>query len=112
MWHDAYANAYQCGDCEDFDPGFIQDSMINQLNKVIDAGEIVPGVDLPEKKYKPFNVLTTDEGDEFVVTIDEAKMIRDLVLGVPVKDRLDVLKQIQSTKGLTSVLEYVKMKLK
>ena len=108
MWHDSEAYKGSCGDM-DFDPGFKQDSILEQLNKVKDSAKIVPGVDCPIEKFHPFNTLVTDEGDEFVVTAEQAEKMYDIIVGVKPQDRLEVLKQVQTTKGLTSLLELVKI---
>jgi len=106
LWHDAYASHGECGEM-DFDPSFKKVSMMEQLGRIIDSGKIVPGVDLPEHKYHPVSTVVTDDGHEIAVHAKEAEIIRDAVLNVPVKDRLDVIKELQTTKGFTAVLKQV-----
>jgi hypothetical protein len=108
MWYDAYAFHGPVGDMP-LDPDFKQTSMMEQFAKIVDGGSILPGIDLPEKKYNPINTVVTDDGDEFMISPKQAKAMLDIVGNIDVRDRLDALKQIQTTKGLTQLMDYVKV---
>jgi len=106
MWHDSYAMHGDCGEMN-FDPSFKQVSLMEQLSKIIDSAAIVPGVDLPENKYKPVTTVITDDGDSITVTAAKAKAIRQAIFDVPANMRLEVIKFLQTTEGLTKYLEKV-----
>lgn len=106
MWVDEFAFDGPVGEMP-LDPEFVATPMMEQLGKVKDGGAIIPGLDLPEKKYKPHNTVVTDDGETFVVNATQAKNIIDAVRNVDVRDRLDVLKQIQTSKGFKIILKYV-----
>jgi uncharacterized Fe-S center protein len=102
MWHDAYAMHGDCGEM-DFDPEFVSKPIMEQLGKILDSESAREVVD--PAKFKPVNTVLTDDGHEIMVHPKEAKMIRDAVLNLDSKRRLEVLKQIQTTEGLTKVLD-------
>lgn len=106
MWHDAFAMHGPCGDMA-FDPEFGQKNIIEQLSKIVDSESAREVVD--PKKFKPVCSVITDDGDTIKVTPTEALVIRDAVLSVDVRERLDVIKDIQTTKGFTEILKQVKI---
>jgi len=106
LWTDNfYVNADR-GEME-LDEGFKEKSILEQLNVVIDSGLIDPVKD-KIKKFKPITSVVTDDGDKIKVTAAEALRIRETVIGIHPKDRLDVLKQLQTTKGMKEVLNYIR----
>ena len=107
LWYDAGMMHGSCGEME-FDEGFKQDSIIEQLGKIIDSSRIDPKKD-KIKNFKPLTKVVTDDGDKITVTAAEATLIRDRVLNIPTRDRLDALKQLQTTDGLNSLLKYIRM---
>jgi hypothetical protein len=109
MWYDSEAVHYRSSDDVEYGEGFKADSMLEQLLKITDGAKIVPGVDCPAEKYKPLQSVVTDDGDEFVVNAAQAEVIYNAVINVPTKERLEILEEIQTTKGLTSILEKVKL---
>jgi hypothetical protein len=109
IWHDAYAFNGPAGDMN-FDPGFDQDSMLEQFSRVIDSSKIVPGVDLPEHKYRPVKTVVTDDGVEFVISAEEAEEMYDITLAVRSNERLAFLKKIQTSEGLTILLKRIRIK--
>ena len=106
VWHDAYAMHGDCGEM-DFAPSFEQMPMLEQLGRIIDSAEIADVV--PENKYNPVCTVTTDQGDTISVHAKQAKIIRNMILDIPAKNRLDALKLIQTTEGLTKVLDQVRI---
>lgn len=106
MWHDAFAHKGPCGEM-DFDPEFKNASIMEQLAKIIDSESAREVVD-PER-FNPVDSVTTDDGDEIKVTASEAESIREAIFNVPTKDRLDAIKYAQSTKGLTDLLNSVRI---
>ena len=106
VWHDAYAMHGECGEM-DFDPAFKQAPMMEQLGRIIDSAEIEDVV--PSHKYNPVQSVVTDDGHEIAVHAKEAKIIRNFVLDIPAQRRLEALKMIQTTEGLTKVLDSVKI---
>ena len=106
IWYDAYAMSGPCGEM-DFDPEFKSVSIIEQLGKIIDSESAREVVD-PER-FNAVDSVTTDDGDTIKVTAKEATTIREMIGNVDVRDRLEVLKQLQTTKGLTEVLESVRI---
>jgi hypothetical protein len=107
MWHDAYAFQGPCGEME-FDEGFKCESIVMQLSKIIDSAGIVPGVDLPAKKYKPITSVTTDDGYMVSVTAQEAQTILRSIQYVPTPKRLDYLKRLQSSTGLCDAIDRIR----
>jgi len=106
VWHDAYAMHGECGEM-DFDPSFAQMPMLEQLGRIIDSAEVEDVV--PAHKYNPVKSVVTDDGHEIAVHAKEAKVIRNMILDVPAKHRLDALKLIQTTEGLTKILNQVRI---
>lgn len=73
--------------------GFIGDDMYNQLGKILDNSEV--------------NTVTTDDGDTFKVTGDQARILRMLASSENLKPqpKLKFIKDIQTTAGLTDFLD-------
>lgn len=107
MWHDAFAHKGPCGEM-DFDPEFKNVSIMEQLGKIIDS-ESAREVVSPEK-FKAVSSVVTDDGDIIDVTAEEAELVREAVLKVPVQKRLEAIKYLQTTKGLTATLKKVRIK--
>jgi hypothetical protein len=78
-------------------PGFKNETMFNQLGKVLDSQE----------NPKPLNTVTTDDGKNFKVTADQARMLRMLATTDKVKPqvRMQFTKDIQTSNGLTDFLD-------
>jgi hypothetical protein len=106
MWHDAYAMNGPCGEM-DFDPEFKNTSLLEQLGKIIDSESAREVVDA--ERFNPVDTVTTDDGDVIKVTAEEAEVIRNAVLNVSAQKRLETIKNLQTTKGLTEVLKTVRM---
>jgi len=106
IWTDTYAVNADCGEME-LDEGFKEKSIIEQLCVVIDSGMIDPTKE-KIKNFKPINTVITDDGDKIKLSAAEALRIRETVIGINPKDRLDALKQLQTTKGMKEVLNYIR----
>jgi len=78
-------------------PGFKNETMFNQLGKVLDSQE----------NPKPLNTVITDDGKKFKVTADQARMLRMLATTDKVKPqvRMQFTKDIQTANGLTDFLD-------
>ena len=78
-------------------PGFKNETMFNQLGKVLDSQE----------NPKPLNTVTTDDGKTFKVTADQAQILRMLATTDKVKPqvRMQFTKDIQTSNGLTDFLD-------
>lgn len=94
MWHNAYTYKGPCGEM-DFDEEFIAVPMIEQLEKVVDS------LDNPHH----IEWVTCDDGYQIRVTAAEAQVILRTIQTVPVEDRLNFLKQIQSSDGLAAAIK-------
>ncbi len=106
IWMDTYFMQGGCGEME-LDEGFKEKSIIEQLGVVIDSGMVDP-VKEKIKRFKPITSVITDDGDKIKLTAAEALEIRETVIGINPKDRLDALKQLQTTKGMKQVLNYIR----
>jgi uncharacterized Fe-S center protein len=106
MWYDAYAMHGECGEM-DFDPAFKNASMMEQLGKILDSESAREVVD--PAKFKPVNTVITDNGHEIMVHPKEAKMIRDAIFNMDSPRRLEIIKKIQTTEGLTKVLDTIRI---
>lgn len=106
LWVDTYSVNADRGEME-LDPGFKEKSIIEQLGVIIDSGMIDPVKD-KIKKFKPITNVITDDGDAIKISAAEALEIRETVIGIHPKDRLDALKQLQTTKGMKQVLNYIR----
>lgn len=73
--------------------GFTGEDMYNQLGKVLDNSEV--------------DTVTTDDGDTFKVTDDQARILRMLASSEKLKPqpKLKFSKDIQTTAGLTDFLD-------
>lgn len=110
MWVDQFAfhgEAYV--DDVSYGKEFKNKTVLDQFNKIV-AGETCRDV-VKASKFKPLTKVVTDDGDEIEVNAVEAAFMRNIVMGIDVRSRLDILKKIQTTKGLTKLLEYSKIKL-
>jgi hypothetical protein len=78
-------------------PGFKNETMFNQLGKVLDSQE----------NPKPLNTVTTDDGKTFKVTADQAQILRMLATTDKVKPqvRMQFTKDIQTSNGLIDFLD-------
>jgi uncharacterized Fe-S center protein len=106
MWYDSYAMHGECGEM-DFDPAFKNASMMEQLGKILDSESAREVVD--PAKFKAVNTVITDDGHEIMVHPKEAKMIRDGIFNLDSPRRLEIIKQIQTTEGLTKVLDTIRI---
>ena len=106
LWVDTYSVNFDRGEME-LDPGFKEKSILEQLNVVIDSGMIDPVKD-KIKRFKQITNVITDDGDKIKLTAVEALEIRETVIGIHPKDRLDALKQLQTTEGMKQVLNYIR----
>jgi len=77
--------------------GFKQAAMFDQLGKVLDS----------QDSPKPLNTVTTDDGETFEVTADQARVLRELEKSekVPPQVRREFRRDIQSSSGLTAFLD-------
>jgi len=77
--------------------GFKQAPMFDQLGKVLDS----------QDSPKPLNTVTTDDGETFEVTADQARVLRELEKSekVPPQVRREFRRDIQSSSGLTAFLD-------
>lgn len=84
-------------DDEKLGSGFKVDSMYNQLGKVLDS----------QGNPNPVDKVTTDDGDEFSVTADQARILRMLATTDKVKPmvRDKFLRDIQTSNGLSDFLD-------
>jgi len=100
-------------DEEEFDRGFVEMPMYDQLGKIIDsvsAAEVFkPDGRVKDyfRHFRPVNSVVTDDGFEVNVTVEQAAAVRKAILGVRTQNRLDVLKQIQYKDGLNIILNFV-----
>ena len=99
-------------------PGFEQDSMINQLGKIIDSEEA--GKDAEEmkiKNFKPVTSVKTDDGEEVDISPEEAKALKKMMDMLPSNrggeeqsPREKYLDAIQNSEGLANMLDFAKSK--
>jgi hypothetical protein len=101
---------YSNEDKVEMDPPFKETSILEQLGKIIDSASIVVDVEVPRNKYRPVNTVKTDDGDEIIMSVIQAEKMKELILKVPVKYRLYTLKRVQTTAGLSNLLQYVSVK--
>ena len=109
-------------DSEDDDyetkPGYEQDSMINQLGKVIDSEEAGKDAeDMKIKNFKPVTSVKTDDGKEMDMTPGQAKALKKMMDMLPTNrggeeqsPREKFLDAIQSSEGLANMLDFAKSK--
>jgi len=81
--------------------------MWTQFGKIEDS-QTLEGVIKP-KKLKKVSTVTTDDNKKFILTAKEVKTIKEIILAFPTQVRSDVFKEIQNSKGLTSVVKWSKI---
>lgn len=89
----------------EYDQEFAERSMWDQLGKIIDSESARDVV--PEHKFKPVTEVITDDGWVYEVSPIEAETIKQLVLAIKTKDRLEFLKMLQDSVGFEYILELV-----
>ena len=89
----------------EFDNGFVNDPVFEQLGKVIDSASLKEEAG---KKYRPVNTVVTDDNTTFFVSSEEAFSIKKILLSFPAQVRGDVLKVAQSKEGFNILLKYSK----
>jgi len=94
-------------DSLDYGPSFKGQPMWTQLGKIEDS-QTLEGVIKP-KKLRKVTTVVTDDDKKFVLSAKEVKTIKEIVLAFPVQVRSDVFREIQSAKGLTSVVKRSKI---
>lgn len=91
---------------DEFDAEYINAPMWDQLGKIEDsesAGEVVK-----PKKYKPVNTVLTDDGVTLTVTPNESRKIKEVLLSLRTPFRAKVLRDLQTSKGLTNMLRLIR----
>ena len=80
-----------------YDKDFKEDSLFNQLGKVLDS----------QGNPKPVDTVVTDDGQSHRVTVAQAQMLRDLLTSEQIKPaiRLKFTKDIQNSATLTKFLQ-------
>ena len=99
-------------------PGYEQDSMINQLGKVIDSEEAGKDAeDMKIKNFKPVTSVKTDDGKDVEVSPAQAKALKDMMEMLPSNrggeeqsPREKFLDAIQNSEGLKNMLDFAKSK--
>ena len=94
-------------ECIDYGPSFKGMPMWTQFGKIEDS-QTLEGVIKP-KKLKKVSTVTTDDDKKFILTAKEVKTIKEIILAFPTQVRSDVFKEIQNSKGLTSVVKRSKI---
>ena len=95
-------------------PGYAQDSMINQLGKIIDSDDVSQDVDAMKiKKFTPVTKVTTDDNASVDVSPAEAKALKSMMdmlssarMGEEQSPREKFLDAIQSKKGLLNMIDF------
>jgi hypothetical protein len=79
-----------------YDKDFKQDSLFNQLGKVLDS----------QGNPKPVDTITTDDNKQFRVTVVQAQMLRNLMTSNQIKPalRLQFTKDVQGSNTLAKFL--------
>ena len=91
---------------DEFDAEYINMPMWDQLGKIEDsesAGEVVK-----PKKFKPVNTVLTDDGVTLTVTPNESRKIKEILLSLRTPFRAKVLRDLQTSKGLTNMLRLIR----
>ena len=96
-------------------PGFEQDSMINQLGKIIDSEEAGKDAeDMKIKNFKPVTSVKTDDGKEVDISPEEAKALKKMMDMLPSNrggeeqsPREKYLDAIQNSEGLALSLIHI-----
>ena len=99
-------------------PGYEQDSMINQLGKVIDSDEAGKDAeDMKIKNFKPVTSVKTDDGKEVDISPAQAKALKKMMDMLPSNrggeeqsPREKFLDAIQNSEGLENMLDFAKSK--
>ena len=99
-------------------PGYEQDSMINQLGKVIDSEEAGKDAeDMKIKNFKPVTSVKTDDGKAVKVSPEQAKALKKMMDMLPSNrggeeqsPREKFLDAIQNSEGLENMLDFAKSK--
>ena len=94
-------------ECIDYGPSFKGMPMWTQFGKIEDS-QTLEGVIKP-KKLKKVMTVTTDDNKKFILSAREVKTIKEIILAFPTQVRSDVFKEIQNSKGLTSVVKWSKI---
>ena len=95
-------------------PGYGQDSMINQLGKIIDSDDVSKDVDAMKiKKFTPVTKVTTDDNASVDVSPAEAKALKKMMdmlssarMGEEQSPREKFLDAIQTKKGLLNMIDF------
>mgnify|MGYP001258703113 CR=1 FL=1 len=95
-------------------PGYEQDSMINQLGKVIDSEEAGKDAeDMKIKNFKPVTSVKTDDGKEMDMTPGQAKALKKMMDMLPSNrggeeesPREKFLDAIQKKNGLLNMIDF------
>jgi|APSaa5957512576_1039674.scaffolds.fasta_scaffold53601_3 hypothetical protein len=90
-------------DLEDLEPGYEQESMFVQLNKIID-NETCRSI-VKAEKFNPGTMVTTEDNVEVNVSAETAAGIIQLLSEMDVRDRIKMLEFIQFYKGLNTLLK-------
>ena len=61
------------------------------------------------KKLRKVSSVTTDDDKKFILTAKDVKTIKEIILAFPTQVRSEVFREIQSAKGLTSVIKWSKI---
>ena len=79
-----------------YDKDFRQDSLFNQLGKVLDS----------QGNPKPLDTVTTDDNKQFKVTVDQAQTLRNLMTSDQIKPALKgkFTKDVQNSNTLAKFL--------
>lgn len=95
-------------DLEEYEPGFENPPILEQLGKVIDSES---AREVAGKKFKPMNFVITDSGDLFNISAEKASIIKNTILAYPTQVRGDMLKILQTSEGLKLFLKYSKERI-
>lgn len=95
-------------------PGYQQDSMINQLGKIIDSDDVANDAEAMKiKKFTPVTKVTTDDNVSVDVSPAEAKALKSMMdmlssarMGEEQSPREKFLDAIQTKKGLLNMIDF------
>ena len=95
-------------------PGYQQDSMINQLGKIIDSDDVANDAEAMKiKKFTPVTKVTTDDNVSLDVSPAEAKALKSMMdmlssarMGEEQSPREKFLDAIQTKKGLLNMIDF------
>ncbi len=94
-------------DSLDYGPSFKGVPMWTQFGKIEDS-QTLEGV-IKAKKLRKVSSVTTDDDKKFILTAKDVKTIKEIILAFPTQVRSEVFREIQSAKGLTSVIKWSKI---